>query len=227
MREPRQNSRAAFVSGILEWGEKNRRDFPWRHTDNPYDVFVAESLVQRTRASQVAPAYRSFLRRWPDIQSLAGARERDIMSVIGTLGLAYRARRIRKTAAGIVRLFEGKVPHTLAELKELYGSGFGDYIAHAILCFAFAQDTPVVDKNVERILKRVFSFPARKDGHRDPALWAFAGELVPSGKAREYNWSLIDFGALVCTPKNPRCPTCPLLDLCEFGKEPMRRLKPT
>jgi A/G-specific adenine glycosylase len=203
----------------MVWGDVHRRDFPWRHTQNPYEILVAELLVQRTRASQVEPVYQNFLQRWPDIRSLAHARERDLKSVIRTLGLAYRVTRIRRLAAQIMRLFGGTIPETLPELERLYGSGFGDYMSHAILSFAFSRDVPVVDKNVERILKRVFSLSARADAHRDPNLWAFAGNLVPAGKSREYNWSLLDFGALACTPRNPQCSACTLLELCEFGKE--------
>jgi len=215
---PRQRQ-SKFVSRLMNWGEKNRRDFAWRHTEDPYKVFVAESLVQRTKALQVEPVYLKFLQKWPDVKSLSKATEHDLKSVIGTLGLEYRVRRIRAIAQQIISLFGGIIPDKLTEFKRLYGKGFGDYMANAILCFAFGEDVPVVDKNVERILTRVFSFKARKDGHRDPKLWQFAAELVPEGKAEEYNWSLIDFGALVCAPKHPRCSTCPILDICDYGRQ--------
>lgn len=216
---------SAFAAEMLAWGDKNLRDFAWRHTKDPYKVFVAESLVQRTKAAQVEPIYRNFLERWPDAQSLSKATQKELRSVIGTLGLNYRSKRIITIAKQVMEKFGGIIPSEFADLKKLYGKGLGDYIAHAILCFAFSQDVPVVDKNVERILKRVFSLAARADAHRDPRLWTFAGRLVPPRRAREYNWSLLDFGALVCTPKNPKCPTCPLLQLCDFGRERMRRSK--
>lgn len=212
-----------FASRIVRWGEDNRRQFPWRQTPNPYNIFVAESLVQRTRAGQVEPVYLRFLEKWPNLGLLSKATERDLRNVIATLGLDYRVKRIRVIASEIVRLHGGKIPGSLEELKQLYGKGFGDYMAHAILCFAYGQNVPIVDKNVERILMRVFSLKTRKDGHRDPSLWRFAAKLVPRGGAREYNWSLLDFGALVCTPKNPSCPTCPLLQICDYGKEKVSR----
>jgi len=186
---------------------------------------VAESLVQRTKAGQVEPTYLRFLEKWPNIESLSKAGQNDLRTVIWTLGLDYRVRRIQTIAKEMMRSFGGRIPDNLAELKRLYGKGFGDYMAHAILCFAFGQDVPVVDKNVERILTRVFSLKIRKDGHRDPNLWRFATELVPKGKAREHNWSLLDFGALVCTPKNPKCPTCPVLETCDYGRERRDRLE--
>jgi A/G-specific adenine glycosylase len=214
---------SAFVAEILAWGEKNRRDFAWRHTKDPYRVFVAESLVQRTKAAQAEPAYLNFLERWPNLWSLSRATPRELRSVIGTLGLDYRSKRIITVARQIAETFDGRIPNRFREMKKLYGKGLGDYMAHAILCFAFGQAVAVVDKNVERILKRVFSLAMCADAHRDPRLWAFAGRLVPSRRAREYNWSLLDFGALMCTPKNPKCPTCPLLQLCDFGGGRMRR----
>lgn len=210
----------------MEWGTQHRRAFPWRSSSDPYGILVAELLVQRTRADQVQPTYTQFIERWPTIVSLAKARPRDIRSVVETLGLDYRVKRISTVAQEIMKMFGGRIPDTLKELKQLYGRGFGDYMAHAILCFAFGQDVPIVDKNVERILKRVFSLATRADAHRDPKLWTFAGSLVPPRRAREYNWSLLDFGALVCTPKDPKCPICPLLQLCDFGGERMRRSKP-
>jgi A/G-specific adenine glycosylase len=210
----------------MAWGAKNRRGFAWRRTEDPYKVFVAELLVQRTKAAQVEPIYLNFLGKWRNLESLSEATQRDLKSVIGTLGLEYRVKRIRTIAQLIMSLFGGTIPDKLAELKRLYGSGFGDYMAHALLCFAFAQDVPVVDKNVERILKRVFSIETREDGHRDPKLWKFAAQFVPKGKAREYNWSLIDFGALVCTPKNPKCPTCSILGLCNYGRQRVSALRP-
>lgn len=216
--------KSEFVSDLLTWGEKNRRVFAWRHTEDPYKVFVAESLVQRTRAAQVEPIYLKFIDKWANIESLAKATDQEVRSVVYPLGLDYRVRRIRTVAKAIMCLFGGKIPNNLAGLKKLYGKGVGDYMAHAILCFAFSQDIPVVDKNVERILKRVFSIQTRKDGHRDRKLWTFAAGLVPEGKARGYNWSLIDFGALVCTPKKPKCSMCNLLEICDYGTRNMDKL---
>jgi len=207
-----------FVSKLLHWGDQNRRDFRWRHTQDPYNVLVAELLVQRTKAVQVEPVYLKFLERWSNVGSLSRAKEQEIRSVVGTLGLDYRAKRIQTIARRIMELFGGKIPDEPVELRRLYGKGFGDYMANAILCFAFGQDVPVVDKNVERILKRVFSVDVRNDGHRDKRLWTFAAGLVPKHKAKEYNWSLLDFGALLCTARNPKCSVCPMRGICDYVK---------
>jgi A/G-specific adenine glycosylase len=207
----------------MAWGKDNQRDFAWRHAKDPYEVFVAECLVQRTKASQVEPIYREFLKNWPDFISLSKATHHQVTSVIRPLGLEYRAKRIRTIAKLIVHLFGATIPDDLNELKRLYGKGLGDYTAHAILCFAYGQNVPVVDTNVERILKRVFSVRARKDGHRDRRLWAFAAQLVPRGKAKYYNWSMLDFGALVCPAKNPLCSSCPILEICDYGQDRIKR----
>jgi A/G-specific adenine glycosylase len=120
-------------------------------------------------------------------------------------------------ASEIQHRFGGVIPESLDDLKLLYGKGFGNYMAHALLCFSFGKDVAVVDANVERILKRVFSLKIRKNGHRDRKLWTFAAQLIPSGRGREYNWALIDFGAMVCTPYSPKCSSCPILKVCDFG----------
>jgi A/G-specific adenine glycosylase len=216
--------RVKFAEIVQQWGAANRRDFLWRHRSDAYAILVAELLVQRTRAPQAESVYKRFLERWPDISSLSHARTAEIRSVIRSLGLEYRAKRLRELSCQIVQRFESRIPDDLSKLKQLYGKGFGAYMAHAILCFAYDRDVPIVDKNVERILARVFSFKRRRDGHRDPALWQFAAELVPTGRAREYNWSLLDFGALVCTPKNPKCMTCPLLQICDYPRRSVTRL---
>jgi A/G-specific adenine glycosylase len=208
---------STFVSKLLKWGKSNRRDFAWRRTKDPYKVLVAESLVQRTKASQVEPVYLRFIDKWRDLSSLAMSTQGEVKSVIRPLGLEYRAKRIRTIAKSIIRLFAGRIPDNLADMKRLYGMGLGDYIAHAVLCFAYGEDVAVVDKNVERILKRVFSIKTR-NGHRDTRVWSFAAQLVPKGKAGEFNWSMIDFGALVCTPRTPKCVICPMLEICDFGR---------
>lgn len=217
--------RTRFVEIVQEWGKKNRRDFLWRHKADPYEILVAEVLVQRTKAAQAESVYEAFLKRWPTVSSLCNARTEEIETTIRSLGLAYRASRLHELSCQIVRQFESRIPNEADQLKQLYGKGFGDYIAHAILCFAYGKDVAVVDKNVERILKRVFSLRSRKNGHRDPVLWQFASSLVPKGRAKEYNWSLIDFGALVCTSRNPKCPTCPLVTICDYGKQRVGRLQ--
>jgi A/G-specific adenine glycosylase len=213
-----RNKKVFLVKTILRWGGRNRRDFPWRKTRSPFQIFVAETLVQRTRAAQAAKVYTKFLENWPDSSSLAKASLSNVRSVISPLGLGYRAERLTKISKEIQEKFGGRIPDSLAKLRTLYGKGFGDYMAHAILCFAFNQSAPVVDANVERILKRVFSIKTRKNGHRDRKLWELAGSLVPSGRAKQYNWALIDFGALVCTATSPKCPICPLLQICDFGR---------
>jgi len=208
--------KARFTETMQKWGSINRRIFPWRRTRNPYQVFVAEILLQRTRADQAESTYAKFLQKWSDITALSNAKIDEVRSTIRSLGLEYRAKRLQKLSREIVQNFGPKIPDNLSELHRLYGKGFGDYMAHAILCFAYGKDVPVVDRNVERILERVFSLQT-KGGHRDPRLWQFAAELIPRGKAREYNWSLIDFGALVCSPRNPKCRICPIMEICDFG----------
>jgi len=208
-----------FTELVQKWGEGNMRSFAWRRTTDPYRILVAEILVQRTRAVQAERAYLDVVGTWPDIAELSRATCAEIRSKIHSLGLNYRVKRLQRISKAIFRQFGLRIPDNLPEFKRLYGIGFGDYIAHAILCFAFGRKVPIVDKNVERILTRFFSLKTRADGHRDQKLWRFAAELLPKNKIKEYNWSLIDFGALVCTPKNPKCLTCPLMKMCSHAKK--------
>lgn len=201
-----------FVDILLLWGSINRRDFPWRKESDPYKVLVTELMLQRTKAEQVLRVYEIFFKRFPKPEALAKSPVSEIERVIKPLGLAYRAKRLKMLANGILK--EGGISEDSKKLTKIYG--VGDYVASAVLCFAYGRNVAVVDANVARIAKRIFSLDFGSDAHKHDELWKFMQELLPEGRAKELNWSILDFGSLICTPKNPKCNVCPLNSMCDY-----------
>ncbi|MEM2455614.1 MAG: DNA glycosylase [Candidatus Bathyarchaeia archaeon] len=200
---------------LLKWYEKNVRVFPWRMTRDPYKILVAEIMLQRTKAEQVAPVYEEFISVFPDPKSLEKSKKEDIRAFFSRLGLLWRSDLLIKLANDLVKRFDGKVPQNREELLSL--PAVGDYIADAILSFAYGVDVAVVDSNVCRILCRIFGLSARGEARRDKHLRLLAQKLVPKGKSREFNWAIIDLASIVCTPRGPKCEKCPLIDECFYA----------
>lgn len=204
-----------FRRTLLAWQRKYGRKFPWRQTRNPYRVLIAELFLQKTQAKQVKPIYLEFLRRFPTVESLACAPPGKIRPAIWSLGLLGRARHLKEMARAVVSKFEGRIPNTESALLEL--KGVGRYAANAVLCFAFDQPRAVVDANVVRLLSRYFGIkPLKERAHADADLWEAAQSLIPKRGAKEYNWAVFDFAALVCTSRNPKCSECILRERCRW-----------
>jgi A/G-specific adenine glycosylase len=202
-----------FRRRLLAWGRQNRRSFPWRETDDPWRVLVAEVLLQRSRGSTVAKVYEELLRRWPDAAALSRARESSIAAVIRPLGLVRRAGTLRTMAADVVRL--GQVPGTLEELLSL--PGVGKYAANATLVVGFGKRAPVVDGVTARVYRRYLGFKSDLPASNDEELWAAVEEATPTTAVREWNWAVLDLAAEVCLPARPRCQACPLMERCHFS----------
>ena len=207
-----------FQSSILRWYISNGRRFPWRNTNEPFKILVAEFLLQKTDVKKVKPVYEEFIRRWATPQSLSKARISSISTIIQPLGLRYKAARLKLTAKTIVEESGGKVPKAEDKLLDL--PGVGRYTASAVECFAFNKPKAVLDTNVIRILSRVLGIQSDKRRPRDDiGLWSLAQMLVPNDNAKEYNWGLLDYGALVCKSKVPLCDECILNSMCTFHKQ--------
>ena len=203
-----------FVGELAEWGENNRREFPWREEGrSPYEVFIAEMLLRRTSAEAVEPVYREFLDRYPDLNALSSADKEELAELLQPLGLHNnRAKALRDITSQLV--FSG-IPDTEEELLDL--PHVGPYVANATLCFGYGQRRPIVDANVARIYSRVFDIDVMADQlHEDDYLWDFAESLLPEEEYRGYNLALLDFGAAVCTSQSPSCPTCLANNMCEY-----------
>jgi len=194
---------------LLAWFRKNARDLPWRRTRDPYEIWVAEIMLQQTQSDTVQPYYRKFLKRFPTVRHLAEARLDDVLKVWEGLGYYSRARNLHLAAQQIMRDFYGRVPQAKLDLLNL--PGIGRYTAGAIASIAFNRDEPVVDGNVTRVLCRLFRI--RQDPRSSATqkrLWHLAEELLPSGKARLFNQAMMELGATVCLPRSPHCDDCPV-----------------
>lgn len=200
---------------ILCWAAGKLRVYPWRFERDPYKVLVAEMLLQRTKAEQVVKIYGEFLRRYPDPHSLSRADLGEVERLLHPLGLRWRARKIWEMARVLVEKYGGKMPLKREMLAGL--PGVGDYAAGAVLCFALGRDEPLTDSNIARVIVRLLDLKIRGEPRRDKRVWSAVLEIhrnVPAERRREFYWGLLDFAASVCTPRNPDCPRCPLLDLC-------------
>ena len=196
-----------FSNKIVEWYEEHHRDLPWRNTRDAYKIWLSEIILQQTRVAQGLPYYEKFILHYPDINSLAGAKEREVLRLWQGLGYYTRARNLLKCAREVVRNFKGKFPKTYADLKAL--PGIGDYTAAAIASFAFGEHVAVVDGNVYRVLGRIFGVDqniASPDGKK--FYFQLANELISKGAPGVHNQAVMEFGALHCLPQNPKCTEC-------------------
>jgi A/G-specific adenine glycosylase len=196
-----------FHHDLPAWFRKNRRALPWRTRRTPYRVWISELLLQQTRVAQAHDYFLRFMKRFPNLQALAAADQQDVLKLWEGLGYYSRARRAHQTAQWLVAQCGGKFPRTFAELLAL--PGVGPYTAAAVGSLAFNLDVAVVDGNVARVFCRVFAFGG---GKRQLQVWA--DELLPHGRAGEFNEAIMELGALCCTPRRPDCPNCPLRTIC-------------
>ena len=206
-----------FRARLLAWGKQNLRDYPWRRTSNPYDIFVAEFLLQKTDADMVVPIYEAFLARYPTLDKLTTATVEDIGKLLQPLGLFFRAQRLFDSAKIIVEEYAGKIPDSETELLKL--PGIGKYTARAICSQAFGRSVAVLDTNVARILERFFGIKGERVKSRCKILWRSAEMVAPDREVGRWNLTLLDFGAIICTARNPNCSQCPLSQQCHWLKK--------
>jgi A/G-specific adenine glycosylase len=207
-------TRADFAQRLLAWFATEARDLPWRRNRNPYRVWLAEAMLQQTQVDTVAPYYERFLARFPTVAALAEASLEEVLKLWEGLGYYARARNLYAAAKQVVTEHSGQVPNTFEALLAL--PGVGRYTAGAVASIAFGQDVPAVDGNVRRVLARVFA--VREDVGRSAAqreLEALAEKLLPPGQAGAFNEALMELGAVVCTPRAPKCDRCPLRKPCQ------------
>ena len=199
---------------LEEWFSRCRRELPWRRDYDPYGVWVSEIMLQQTRVDVVVPYYERFLAALPSVASLAEADESRVLALWSGLGYYRRARMLQQGARYLVAHHEGRVPLSVESLRAI--PGVGRYTAGAIASIAFGQREAIVDGNVARVAARVrgLSGSAASRELLDGA-WRFAGEVVEAcDSPRVLNQALMELGALVCKPRQPRCEECPLQDEC-------------
>jgi len=185
----------AAVDALLAWYGEYARDLPWRRTTDPYAILVSEVMLQQTQVARVVPRYEAWLERWPDTASLAGAPVADVLVAWVGLGYNRRALRLREACAIVDR--DGW-PASAAGLQRL--PGVGPYTAAAVASFAFGEDVAAVDVNVGRVAARL--------GRGTP------GELVPPGRAADFNQAMMELGATICRARVTACPCCPVSRWC-------------
>jgi A/G-specific adenine glycosylase len=197
---------------LLPWYRRQKRRLPWRADRDPYRVWLSEVMLQQTTVKTALPYYERFLERFPSLASLAAAREEDVLAAWSGLGYYHRARNLLRGARHVVERHAGTFPRSLEAALAVPGVGL--YTASAVLSIAHNEPLPVVDGNVRRVLARVFALRGirwRKDG----PYYNLAEELLDRSAPGDFNQALMELGALVCTPRSPRCGACPLGQACE------------
>ncbi len=219
MKRARTETAVAKLQGaLLAFYREHGRDLPWRKSRDPYEIWISEVMLQQTQVQTVVPRFAGFLRQFPDVRALAGARESTVCEAWAGLGYYRRARNLHKAAVVIAGELGGEVPLNEAALRRL--PGIGDYTAAAIASIAFGERAAAVDGNVVRVLARLFALPGRVDKpDLVRAVRAKARELVDCEHPGDVNQALMDVGAMLCRPTAPACPRCPLRRWCHARRE--------
>ena len=204
---------------ILDWYAKEARDLPWREPGtSPWGVLVSEVMLQQTPVVRVEPLWRQWMSQWPTPAALAASAPGDAVHAWGRLGYPRRALRLHAAAVAVVERHGGDVPDAPADLLAL--PGVGTYTAAAVSAFAFGRRTAVVDTNVRRVLARIFNGAAQAPPSLTRAEMDLATALLPNaaGDARTWGVAVMELGAVVCLARSPRCPACPVRDLCAWKR---------
>jgi A/G-specific adenine glycosylase len=212
---PAPADRRRFRARLLAWYRRHGRDLPWRKTDDPYHILVSEIMLQQTQVDRVLPKYEEWLRKYPSLQALASAPERDVKESWQPLGYNIRPVRLQSIAREAVANYGGRLPSD--EQTLLAFKGIGAYTAGAIRSFAFRERAAILDTNVARVLFRVFVGSGDPKAHAMKRhLWALSETLVPHRHVFDFNQALMDFGAMVCVARNPKCLICPMAKSCRY-----------
>lgn len=213
-----------FRHSLVEWFNREQRDLPWRHTKDPYRIWVSEVMLQQTRVDTVIPYYVRFMDKFPTPESLAYAPEEELLKMWEGLGYYSRVRNLQAGVREVVETYNSVVPNNRVDISKL--KGVGPYTAGAILSIAYGKPEHAVDGNVMRVLSRVLhitediALPKTKRIFEDAVT-----ELIDPNNASEFNQGLMELGALICTPTSPKCLLCPVRDFCRaFEKGDAREL---
>lgn len=209
-----------FHESLLAWDARYRRIFPWRATENPFYIMIAELMLRRTQAQQVVKVYEDFIKKFPDARTLSDAPPNKVETTLFPLGLAWRVSAFQLIARILVEQYNGEVPANYDALVAL--PGIGDYVASAVCCFAFGQAVIIVDTNTVRVLGRLFNIPTHAESRRRKPVRVLLQSLLNQKNPKSYNYAMLDLAALICTPANPKCQVCPLLSYCATGQKQIK-----
>jgi A/G-specific adenine glycosylase len=214
-----------ITSRLITWYRQNGRTLPWRDHPEAYSVWVSEIMLQQTRVEAVIPYFERWMKLFPTIEKLAKASEQDVLSVWEGLGYYTRARNLHKAAKIVSEKYNGELPRKLDELRAL--PGIGRYTVGAIASIAFGMDEPTLDGNLRRVFARLFDVTEPVDSAAgEKLLWGIAAKYLPEGQAGDYNQALMDLGATICIPRNPRCLLCPLMRICKARQAGTQEQRP-
>lgn len=203
-------------SPLLAWYRRERRELPWRRTRDPYAILVSEVMLQQTRVETVIPFFQRFLERFPSAQALAAASLEDVNQHWAGLGYYSRARNLQRAARAVVE--RGAFPESEPDLREL--AGVGEYTAAALASIAFGQPAVALDGNALRVLARLYGYPGRVTGaSARKTLRERTMPLIPAGAAGDFTQALMELGARLCLPRQPRCLLCPMHEQCVARRE--------
>jgi A/G-specific adenine glycosylase len=208
------STRTQLRRRLLSWFDRHARDLPWRRTRDPYAIWVSEVMLQQTQVATVVPYYERFLEAFPSVAALAAADEQDVLRVWEGLGYYRRARNLHRAACQMHAEHDGRLPQEPVVLRGL--PGFGRYTANAVLSQAFDTRLPILEANSRRVLCRLLG--VREDPEQTEVqqrLWRAAESVLPARRVGAFNQALMELGALVCTPGNPRCSQCPIAAQCQ------------
>jgi A/G-specific adenine glycosylase len=210
---PASPARRVFRRKLLAWYDRNGRALPWRETTDPYHILISEVMLQQTQVDRVLPKYHEWLAKFPSLEALAHASEHEVATAWYPLGYNIRPKRLQAIAREAVASYGGQLPSDHGTLLSF--KGIGAYTAGAIRSFAFRERAAILDTNVARVLFRVFvGRGAPKAASTTKQLWSISAALVPHRRAFDFNQALMDFGALLCTARKPKCLICPMASLC-------------
>jgi A/G-specific adenine glycosylase len=205
--------RRRFRQRLLTWYGRHGRDLPWRKTDDPYHILVSEIMLQQTQVDRVLPKYAEWLDKYPSMEVLAAAPEKDVTTTWYPLGYNIRPKRLQSIARESVAKYGGRLPQDEATLLSF--KGIGAYTAGAIRSFAFRERAAILDTNVARVLFRVFVAKGDPKGHAmKQHLWKLSETVMPYRQVFDFNQALMDLGAMICVARNPKCLVCPMAKGC-------------
>jgi len=201
-----------FRNIIIHWFSTNERRYPWRETSDPFRILIAEMMLQRTKADQVVDVYNKFFSEFSRPEDVAKVGMKRLHKILYPLGLLWRVKNFKKVCQYLIKNFNGRIPENRAELIKMPGTG--NYVSGMVLSVAFNKQEWAVDSNIVRIFKRYFGISTTKEGRRDRSVIEIARRYVTCTDPRRANLGVVDFTALVCTPRNPRCTECPFKRRC-------------
>ena len=196
---------------LLKWYDDNKREYPWRKSNDLYEILVTEILLQKTIALNVSNMYNSFFKKYKDFSSIYNATISELQPSIKVLGLSNKRAQILKDLSQlIITKHNGEIPRDTDKLKEV--NGIADYVSNAFGCFGLNKRTLFFDVNIKRVIMRVFE-PQVSKFTRD-SMYSHLDNLLPKMEIKYIYWAILDFGALICSKNKPKCEICPISDNC-------------